>query len=310
MAPCKLEDGDVILAIDGREPTERLARHAHPELLPAPARRSRCASCASTRRSSCRARCPRDPGTATCTPRRLGGDARAREPPGGGARRRRPPEVGRGAAGRPARARQRVTCARAPPGLRLRTARRADRPGPLPERSASRLLVLDGLTGVRSRSAPCAICRSCSSPGICWCSTTRASCAARLLGTKPSGGRVEILLERALAGHEALVQLSASKPIRAGLEMQTPGGTVQRAGARSGPVAHPAARAGAGVLRALGRGAAATLHPAAAAAEDRERYQSIFAREPGAVAAPTASLHFDAALAADAGRARHRACAS
>jgi S-adenosylmethionine:tRNA ribosyltransferase-isomerase len=50
---------------------------------------------------------------------------------------------------------------------------------------------------------------------------------ARVLGHKPSGGRVEILLERVLDGAEALAQVSASKPIRAGLEIATAGGTVR-----------------------------------------------------------------------------------
>jgi len=56
--------------------------------------------------------------------------------------------------------------------------------------------------------------------------------AARLVGVKPSGGRVEILLERDLAGFEALAQLAASKPIREGLEVETAGGTVRVARAR------------------------------------------------------------------------------
>jgi S-adenosylmethionine:tRNA ribosyltransferase-isomerase len=51
--------------------------------------------------------------------------------------------------------------------------------------------------------------------------------AARVVGSKPSGGRVEIFLERAGRGREALVQLRASKPIREGLEITTAGGVVR-----------------------------------------------------------------------------------
>src|SRR6201992_4409473 len=53
--------------------------------------------------------------------------------------------------------------------------------------------------------------------------------AARVVGSKPSGGRVEIFLER-VKGGEALVQLRASKPIREGLEIVTPGGVVRVVG--------------------------------------------------------------------------------
>jgi len=122
--------------------------------------------------------------------------------------------------------------------------------------------------------------------------------AARLLGTKPSGGRVEILLERALDGHEALAQLSASKPIRAGLAVSTAGGIVQVM-AREQELWRIALPAPA--LEFFEQFGAVPLPPyirRAPAPADRERYQSIFAREPGAVAAPTASLHFDPALTA------------
>src|SRR5262249_23540356 len=119
---------------------------------------------------------------------------------------------------------------------------------------------------------------------------------ARLLGNKPSGGRVEILLERALDGSAALVQLSASKPIRIGLEIGTPGGTLKvlerLADLWRVELPEPA-------LDFFARWGRCPLPPyirRAANASDRERYQSIFARAPGAVAAPTASLHFDAAL--------------
>jgi len=121
---------------------------------------------------------------------------------------------------------------------------------------------------------------------------------ARLLGTKPSGGRVEILLERALGAGEARAQISASKAIRAGLEIDTAGGAV-RVMARDGGMWRIALPEPA--LDFFQRWGAIPLPPyihRAAAEADRERYQSIFAREPGAVAAPTASLHFDEALSA------------
>src|SRR5207248_3291488 len=122
--------------------------------------------------------------------------------------------------------------------------------------------------------------------------------AARLVGAKPSGGRVEILLERGLAGQEALAQLAASKPVRAGLEIETAGGTVRVLGREEElwRIALPAP-----ALEFFQRWGEVPLPPyirRRADHTDRERYQSIFAREPGAVAAPTASLHFDEPLLA------------
>jgi len=97
---------------------------------------------------------------------------------------------------------------------------------PLAERSAARMLVLDAATGAvsdhRVRDLPEFLRRG----DLLVVNDTRVI-AARLSGTKPSGGRVEILLERALEARQALAQLSASKPIRAGLEVETTGGTVR-----------------------------------------------------------------------------------
>ncbi len=167
---------------------------------------------------------------------------------------------------------------------------------PLPERSASRLLVLDGLSGTRLDRCVRDLPQLLQPKDLLVLNDTRVV-PARLLGTKPSGGRVEILLERALSGHEALAQLSASKPIRVALEVQTPGGPV-RVLAREADLWRIELPAPA--LEFFERWGAVPLPPylrRAAASEDRARYQSIFAREAGAVAAPTASLHFDAALA-------------
>jgi S-adenosylmethionine:tRNA ribosyltransferase-isomerase len=179
---------------------------------------------------------------------------------------------------------------------------------PLTERSAARMLVLDALTGAvsdrRVRDLPEYLRRG----DLLIVNDTRVV-AARLIGAKPSGGRVEILLERALEGRQALAQLSASKPIRAGLEVESAGGTVRVLGreAELWRIELPAPP-----LEFFERFGEVPLPPyirRAPRAADRERYQSIFARAPGAVAAPTASLHFDEALTAalDA-LGVHRAC--
>jgi S-adenosylmethionine:tRNA ribosyltransferase-isomerase len=120
--------------------------------------------------------------------------------------------------------------------------------------------------------------------------------AARLLGTKPSGGRVEIFLERVVGTSEAVVQLRASKPIREGLEVTTAGGVVRVLGRQDDlwRVGFPGP-----ALEFFEEWGDVPLPPyihRTPDANDRERYQSIFARERGAVAAPTASLHFDSQL--------------
>ncbi len=167
---------------------------------------------------------------------------------------------------------------------------------PLAERSASRLLVLDGVSGeCRDRSVR-ELPQLLRPHDLLVLNDTRVV-PARLIGHKPSGGRVEILLERPLEDPQALAQLSASKPIRAGLAVHTSGGVVQVLERESD---HWRIRLPAPALEFFERFGAVPLPPyihRTALSEDRERYQSIFAREPGAVAAPTASLHFDAALA-------------
>jgi S-adenosylmethionine:tRNA ribosyltransferase-isomerase len=119
---------------------------------------------------------------------------------------------------------------------------------------------------------------------------------ARLPARKPTGGRIEIFLERTLPARRALVQLRDSKSVRPGLALQTAGGAVQIL-ARRGElweVELPAPAVEFFELYGL-----VPLPPYIRRApqdSDRERYQSLWARVPGAVAAPTASLHFDAEL--------------
>lgn len=179
---------------------------------------------------------------------------------------------------------------------------------PLAERAASRMLVLDRVTGAVADRTIRALPEYLREGDLLVVNDTRVI-PARLIGTKSTGGRVEILLERALEGRQALAQLSASKGIRAGLAVETRGGMV-RVLAREGELWRIELPAPA--LEFCERFGQVPLPPyirRAPRPEDRERYQSIFAREAGAVAAPTASLHFDEALsAALAARGVHRAC--
>jgi S-adenosylmethionine:tRNA ribosyltransferase-isomerase len=164
---------------------------------------------------------------------------------------------------------------------------------PLAERSGSRLLLLDGASGALSDHMMRELPQLLQPHDLLVLNDTRVV-PARLLGSKPSGGRVEIFLERALAGTEALAQVSASKPVRAGLEINTAGGTVT---VLARVAEHWHIRLPAPALEFFERFGAVPLPPyihRSAQEADRERYQSIFAREAGAVAAPTASLHFDA----------------
>lgn len=119
---------------------------------------------------------------------------------------------------------------------------------------------------------------------------------ARLFGNKATEGKVEVLVERVLDEREVLAQVRASKSPKAGsrllLEECLP---VQVLG-REGEFFHLRFSGDEPVLDLLERHGRLPLPPYithAAEGEDEQRYQTVFAREAGAVAAPTAGLHFD-----------------
>lgn len=123
--------------------------------------------------------------------------------------------------------------------------------------------------------------------------------AARFFARKPSGGRVEILLERVESPRSALVQLRANKPIRAGQELRVDGGATATVDRREGGFYRVRLRPGGADFAALAAAGAVPLPPyikRAPRTVDAERYQTVYARAPGAVAAPTAGLHFDRGL--------------
>jgi S-adenosylmethionine:tRNA ribosyltransferase-isomerase len=169
---------------------------------------------------------------------------------------------------------------------------------PLAERAASRMLVLDGRSGAFTdshiRQLPQAL-----SPGDLLVFNDTRVVAARLVGFKPSGGRVEIFLERPLEARRALVQLRASKAIREESEIATQGGPVRVVDKRGDLWVVELPAPALEFFEACGDVPLPPYINRTPGAADRERYQSIFARHAGAVAAPTASLHFDDALMAE-----------
>jgi S-adenosylmethionine:tRNA ribosyltransferase-isomerase len=166
---------------------------------------------------------------------------------------------------------------------------------PLAERSASRLLSLDGATGELAdrqiRDFP-----SLLRPGDLLVFNDTRVIPARLYALKESGGRVEVMLERPLEGYTALVHARASKPLRPDMPLLSRGGTLRTIEKRGDlwviELPEPA-------LPFFERYGQMPLPPYIRRepdAADIRRYQSVFARHRGAVAAPTASLHFDDAL--------------
>ena len=119
---------------------------------------------------------------------------------------------------------------------------------------------------------------------------------ARLFGEKASGGRIEALIERVLSEREALAFIRASKSPRPGSRLRFAGAFEAEVVGREGDLfrlAFDPARSVLDWLDAYGQLPLPPYIDRAAEADDEARYQTVYAREPGAVAAPTAGLHFD-----------------
>ncbi len=122
---------------------------------------------------------------------------------------------------------------------------------------------------------------------------------ARLFGRKTSGGRIEILVERLLDQRRALVHLHASKSPKPGGALLFDAGFAATVLGRHGELFEIGLDGDGPWLALLERHGQVPLPPyihREPIPEDRERYQTVYARQPGAVAAPTAGLHFDPAL--------------
>ncbi|GAB4176546.1 MAG: tRNA preQ1(34) S-adenosylmethionine ribosyltransferase-isomerase QueA [Rhodocyclaceae bacterium] len=169
---------------------------------------------------------------------------------------------------------------------------------PLPSRSASRLLHVRGaeVADRRFRDLP-ALAR----PGDLLVVNDTRVVHARLRGTKPSGGRVEVMVERITGEHELDAQLRASHKPRPGTRLALDGGLEVEVLAREGEFFRLRFPGNENVMDLLERHGSLPLPPylgREAEESDETRYQTVYARSRGSVAAPTAGLHFDRELLA------------
>jgi S-adenosylmethionine:tRNA ribosyltransferase-isomerase len=165
---------------------------------------------------------------------------------------------------------------------------------PAAARSASRMLLLDGATG-SSRDLQFSDLPSVVNPLDLLVFNDTRVIPARIFAVKESGGRVEILLERALSATTALVHLKASKGLAVDAVVKLRGGAQARMLGRQGDLFH--LQFSCEVVPFFEANGEMPLPPyigRKAESADRERYQTVYARHLGAVAAPTAGLHFDA----------------
>ncbi|WP_326535662.1 tRNA preQ1(34) S-adenosylmethionine ribosyltransferase-isomerase QueA [Pseudorhodoferax sp.] len=170
---------------------------------------------------------------------------------------------------------------------------------PATERSASRLLDGRGPAPVDRifRTLP-----ELLNPGDLLVFNDTQVVKARLFGEKPSGGKLELLVERVLLGNEVVAHMKVSKKPPVGTVLHMVGGfTAQLLGRwpdEEGPLFRLAFTGPAGetphqLMAAHGHVPLPPYITHSDSAEDAQRYQTVFARAPGAVAAPTAALHFD-----------------
>ncbi|MGH8708359.1 MAG: tRNA preQ1(34) S-adenosylmethionine ribosyltransferase-isomerase QueA [Burkholderiales bacterium] len=167
---------------------------------------------------------------------------------------------------------------------------------PAPERAASRLLRLDAASGRLEDLAFTDLPKLVGKRDAVVLNDTRVI-KARLAGRKASGGKLELFVERVLAPREALALIRSSHAPRAGNELVVGDGTRVTVVGREDDLYH--VRFAADLQPLLERCGEVPLPPYirhAPDAADAERYQTVYAERPGAVAAPTAGLHFDRAL--------------
>ncbi|BAP78728.1 S-adenosylmethionine--tRNAribosyltransferase-isomerase [Pseudomonas sp. MT-1] len=169
---------------------------------------------------------------------------------------------------------------------------------PLAERRASRLLTLDGPSGSLGHHGFVELLDYLRPGDLMVFNNTRVI-PARLFGQKDTGGKVEVLIERVLDGRRVLAHIRSSKSPKAGARIHIEGGGEAVMLARQDTLFELEFEED--VLPLLERVGHMPLPPYIDRPDDvadRERYQTVYAQRAGAVAAPTAGLHFDTELLA------------
>ncbi|WP_175767869.1 tRNA preQ1(34) S-adenosylmethionine ribosyltransferase-isomerase QueA [Burkholderia cenocepacia] len=168
----------------------------------------------------------------------------------------------------------------------------------LPDRTASRLLEVGGsVAPARLVDRHFAELPSCIAPGDLLVFNDTKVLKARFFGQKASGGKIEVLIERVTGTHTALAQIRASKSPGAGTTLRLAGAFDVTVGERVEPfftLHFPAPCLD--LIEQHGRLPLPPYIEHDADATDETRYQTVYASNPGAVAAPTAGLHFDQPL--------------
>ncbi|MDX9741808.1 MAG: tRNA preQ1(34) S-adenosylmethionine ribosyltransferase-isomerase QueA [Gammaproteobacteria bacterium] len=167
---------------------------------------------------------------------------------------------------------------------------------PLAERSAARMLHLasGGIADTMVRELPGLL-----RPGDLLVFNDTRVIPARIHGVKESGGRIEVFVERLLGGQDVLAQIRASKTPREAAVLHLEGGVDAEVLGREGEffrLRFRDPRPAAEVLALCGHVPLPPYITRPDGGLDRERYQTVFAAREGAVAAPTAGLHFDDAM--------------
>lgn len=172
---------------------------------------------------------------------------------------------------------------------------------PLKERSASRLLSLNGDSGELKHGEFRDVLQFIQPGDLMVFNDTRVI-PARLFGQKASGGRVEVLVERVLDSKRALTHIRSSRSPKPGSHLMLDGGIEAEMVARHENLFELRFLIDGNIIDLLEEHGHMPLPPYMKREDqlsDRERYQTVYNRKPGAVAAPTAGLHFDDQLLAD-----------
>ena len=168
---------------------------------------------------------------------------------------------------------------------------------PLTPRSAARLLCLNRASGAITDRRFADLPQLLRAGDVLVFNDTRVV-PARLHGAKASGGRIEVLIERVLDRSRALAMVRASKPPKSGTDLTLEQGIGARVVQRRGEYYEIEFDTD-DLYKVLDQFGHVPLPPYIRRDDrvaDRERYQTVYAHHPGAVAAPTAGLHFDKPL--------------